>query len=192
MKRRPVLFASAAAAGAGARVISLSLGSARRVGAASAAAFYLPSTWSRAIGANDDIRVAIIGCNDPGKNPPGGRGRYHMKEIVGKIKKGNSGLRLTAICDVDQSNLDSAKAELEKNDIKAAAEKLEAESTDWDKQSDAQLHLHHRWAQATTGLQVSIALAAIALLTKKKWLEYAMFGAGAAGVLVGALAVFHI
>ena len=90
-----------------------------KAGAASAAAFYLPSTWSRAIGANDDIRVAIIGCNDPGKNPPGGRGRYHMKELVGKIKKGSSGLRLTAICDVDQSNLDSAKAELEKNDIKA-------------------------------------------------------------------------
>src|SRR5260221_1685106 len=36
--------------------------------------------------------------------------------------------------------------------------------------------LHHRWAQATTALQVAIALAAIALLTKKKWLEYAMLG----------------
>ena len=82
--------------------------------------------------------------------------------------------------------------EKEKNEIKAVAEKLEAEATAWDKQSDEQMHQHHRWAQATTVLQVAIALAAIALLTKKKWLEYAMFGAGAAGVLVGALAVFHI
>jgi hypothetical protein len=41
-------------------------------------------------------------------------------------------------------------------------------------------------------LQVCIALAAIALLTKKKWLEYAMFGAGALGFLVGALAALHI
>jgi hypothetical protein len=41
-------------------------------------------------------------------------------------------------------------------------------------------------------LQISIAMAAIALLTKKKWLEYAMFGTGGLGVLVGALAVFHI
>ena len=82
--------------------------------------------------------------------------------------------------------------EKEKAEIKAVAEKLEAEATDWDRQSDAQMHQHHRWAQATTVLQVAIALAAIALLTKKKWLEYAMFGAGAAGVLVGALAVFHI
>jgi hypothetical protein len=39
---------------------------------------------------------------------------------------------------------------------------------------------------------VAIALAAIALLTKKKWLEYAMFGVGGLGVLVGALAGLHI
>ena len=41
-------------------------------------------------------------------------------------------------------------------------------------------------------LIVSIALAAIALLTKKKWLEYAMFGAGAVGVVVGILAALHL
>jgi hypothetical protein len=41
-------------------------------------------------------------------------------------------------------------------------------------------------------LQVSIALAAIALLTKKKWLERAMFGVAAAGLVVGGLAAFHI
>ncbi len=82
--------------------------------------------------------------------------------------------------------------EKEKNDIKAAAEKLEQEATAWDKKSDAQMHQHHRWAQATTALQVAIALAAIALLTKKKWLEYAMFGVGAIGVAVGGLAAMHI
>jgi Na+/glutamate symporter len=82
--------------------------------------------------------------------------------------------------------------EKEKNDIKAVADKLEAEATQWDKQSDVQMHQHHRWAQATTVLQVCIALAAIALLTKKKWLEYAMFGTGAVGVIVGVLAALHI
>jgi hypothetical protein len=54
------------------------------------------------------------------------------------------------------------------------------------------MHQHHRWAQATTVLQVAIALAAIALLTKKKWLEYAMFGVGGIGVVVGTLAAMHI
>jgi Domain of unknown function (DUF4337) len=80
----------------------------------------------------------------------------------------------------------------EKAEIKLEAEKLEKESNDWDKKSDDQLHLHHRWAQATTTLQVAIALAAIALLTKKRWLEYAMFIVAAGGVIVGVLATLHI
>lgn len=82
--------------------------------------------------------------------------------------------------------------EKEKNEIKTAAEKLEGEATNWDRSSDEQMHQHHRWAQATTVLQVSIALAAIALLTRKKWVEYAMFALAAVGVLVGGLAVLHI
>ena len=82
--------------------------------------------------------------------------------------------------------------EKEKNEIKADAEKLEAEATTWDKSSDDQLHQHHRWAQATTVLQVSIALAAIALLTRKRWLEYGMFAVAGVGLVVGALASLHI
>ena len=82
--------------------------------------------------------------------------------------------------------------EKEKTDIKAGADKLEAQATEWDQKSDEQMHQHHRWAQSTTVLQVCIALAAIALLTKKKWVEYCMFAAGAVGLAVGALAAFHI
>lgn len=81
--------------------------------------------------------------------------------------------------------------EKEKAEIKLEAEKLEAQAKDWEHQSDAQMHQHHRWAQATTVLQISIALAAIALLSKKKWVEYAMFAAGGIGMVVGALAVLH-
>lgn len=82
--------------------------------------------------------------------------------------------------------------EKEKNEIKIVAEKLEADAATWDKQSDEQMHQHHRWAQSTTVLQVSIALAAIALLTKKKWLEYAMFVVGSVGLCVGILAALHM
>ena len=82
--------------------------------------------------------------------------------------------------------------EKEKNDLKTTAEKLEIESAVWDKSSDEQLHQHHRWAQATTVLQVSIALAAIALLTRKKWLEYAMFAMAGVGIVLGGLAALHI
>ena len=82
--------------------------------------------------------------------------------------------------------------ETEKTAIKLRADKLEADSLAWDKSSDEQLHQHHRWAQATTLLQVSIALAAIALLTRKKWLEYGMFGVAAVGMVLGGLAALHI
>ncbi len=80
----------------------------------------------------------------------------------------------------------------EKAEIKLAAEKLEAEATAWDRKSGEQMHQHHRWAQATTALQVSIALAAMALLTKKQWLQRGMYGVATVGVVLGALAALHI
>ena len=91
---------------------------------------------------------------------------------------------------VYQAKID--RYEKEKKEIEVDARKLEALSADWDKRSDEQMHQHHRWAQATTVLQVSIALAAIALLTRKKWLEYAMFVVAGAGMVVGVLAILHI
>ncbi len=80
----------------------------------------------------------------------------------------------------------------EKAEIKLAAEKLEADSKSWDDQSESQLHNHHRWAQATTALQIAIALAAMALLTGRKWLEYGMYGVATLGVALGVAAAMHI
>ena len=80
----------------------------------------------------------------------------------------------------------------EKADIKKNAERLEFESTNWDEKSDEEMHQHHRWAQATTALQISIALAAIALLTRKTWLQKAMMVMGGVGLVLGGLASVHI
>ena len=80
----------------------------------------------------------------------------------------------------------------EEAEIKLAAEKLEKESTEFDKMSEAKQHQHHRWAQATTALQIAIAMAAIALLTKRRWLEKAVFVMSGLGLVVGALAYFHL
>jgi hypothetical protein len=77
----------------------------------------------------------------------------------------------------------------EKAEIKLAAEKLDADSAEWDHRSDEQMHLHHRWAQATTALQISIALAAIALLTRRRWLEYGVYGVAGLGALLGVAAL---
>ncbi len=80
----------------------------------------------------------------------------------------------------------------EKAEIQAAAQKLEAEAKAWDERSDAEMHLHHRWAQATTALQIAIAMAAIALLTRRRWLQYAMYGVAGLGTVLGVLAVLHV
>jgi hypothetical protein len=77
----------------------------------------------------------------------------------------------------------------EKTIIKKEAEKFEAESAAWDERSDNELHVHHRWAQATTLLQISIALSAIALLTRKKWLQWAVYGIALLGVCWGIAAL---
>lgn len=86
----------------------------------------------------------------------------------------------------------AARYEKEKAEIQLAAQKLDKDADDWDQRSDAALHQHHRWAQATTALQVSIALAAIALLTRKRWLEWGMFGVAGLGLVIGGLALAHI
>ena len=85
-----------------------------------------------------------------------------------------------------------ARYKQEKAEIKLAAEKLEAQATSWDKQSDEQLHLHHRWAQATTALQISIALAAIALLTRRNWLGYGVLAVAGLGLALGGMAMAHL
>jgi len=79
----------------------------------------------------------------------------------------------------------------EKAEIMVAAKKLDDESKEWDDKSAEQMHQHHRWAQATTALQIAIALAAIALLTKKRWLEKLVFGVSGIGLVVGVMAWFH-
>ena len=76
--------------------------------------------------------------------------------------------------------------------IKLEADRLEKESDEFDRKSEVQMHQHHRWAQATTALQIAIAMAAIALLTKRRWLEKSVFGVSALGLVVGALAYFHV
>ena len=80
----------------------------------------------------------------------------------------------------------------EKAEIQLVAQKLEGEAKSWDEQSESEMHVHHRWAQATTAIQIAIALAAIALLTRRGWLQRGVYGVAALGVVLGALALMHI
>mgnify|MGYP000983122800 FL=1 len=80
----------------------------------------------------------------------------------------------------------------EKEDIKAEADKLEAAAKEADHHSEAEMHVHERWALATTLLQIAIALSAITLLTRKRWMLVGVYGATALGVAVGTMGYLHL
>jgi hypothetical protein len=80
----------------------------------------------------------------------------------------------------------------EKADVEKDARNLEQKSKDAEAHSEVALHQHHRWAQSMTLIQVSIALAAITLLTRNRGLQYLSYGAAAGAVALGALAAANI
>ncbi len=92
----------------------------------------------------------------------------------------------------DGYRAESSRYKGEKAEIQKAAERLEAESKGFDARSDALMHEHHRWAQATTFLQIAIALSAIALLTRRRWLQWGVYAVAAVGGSLGVLALAHI
>jgi predicted dehydrogenase len=81
------------------------------------AGFGLALAWpnSRVLGANDDIRIGVIGVN--------GRGQAHMSAFTGM-----KGVRLTALCDIDPAVLDArvnAAADKQKIEVKGYADMRE-------------------------------------------------------------------
>ncbi len=80
----------------------------------------------------------------------------------------------------------------EKDEIKAEAEKLETASKAAEDKSAVEMHVHERWALATTLLQIAIALSAITLLTRKRWLLAAVYGSTALGLVTGVLGYLHL
>jgi hypothetical protein len=84
---------------------------------------------------------------------------------------------------------DVQRYKTEKEPIRQQAESLEKQVKQDNQVSESLQHQHHRWAQATTLIQISIALAAITLLTRKRWLQKLTIGMAviAVGLFVTAL-----
>ncbi|MDQ6916891.1 MAG: DUF4337 domain-containing protein [Pseudomonadota bacterium] len=80
----------------------------------------------------------------------------------------------------------------EKEAIMPEAKKLEERSKAAEEKSEASMHVHHRWAQATTLIQIAIALAAITILTRNRGLQYVSYFTAGGAMLIGALAFAHI
>lgn len=75
------------------------------------------------------------------------------------------------------------KYDVERQEIEREAHRLETDSEEKGKAAEEHFHHHHRFALAVTIFQVSIALAAIAALTRRRPLWLASMAVGAAGVL---------
>ena len=98
-----------------------------------------------------------------------------------------------AVVAVNSDDKARFKAEQEREDkeraeIQAQAKKLEAESRELGKKSEAKLRPHERLALALTFLQIAIALAAITVLTRKIWHLWAAIASALIGICASATA----
>lgn len=80
----------------------------------------------------------------------------------------------------------------DKAENRRQAEKLDHESDVWNEKSEKSLHTHHQWALATTAEQIAISLAAISLLTRRRWLLNATYAVAAVGLVLGSFAWLHV
>jgi Domain of unknown function (DUF4337) len=80
----------------------------------------------------------------------------------------------------------------EKEAIMPEAKKLEEQSRAAEEKSEASMHVHHRWAQAITLIQIAIALAAITILTRNKGLQMVAYITAGGAMIIGGLALLHI
>jgi Domain of unknown function (DUF4337) len=103
--------------------------------------------------------------------------KQNLAELGAALTESSPAARARFVADVERYRT-------EKGPIRAHAEALEKDVEKDNAASEALLHQHHRWAQATTLIQISIALAAITLLTRKKWLQRVSIGVATIGVVV--------
>jgi hypothetical protein len=109
--------------------------------------------------------------------------KQNLAELGGVLASGG---------DAERYRSEVERYKKEKADVEKDARALEEKSKDAEARSEIALHQHHRWAQSMTLIQVSIALAAITLLTRNRGLQYLSYAAAAGAVVLGALAAANI
>jgi hypothetical protein len=79
----------------------------------------------------------------------------------------------------------AARYEKEKKEIQDKATELDNESAKLNEESEHVLHPHHHLARALTLMQIAIALASIAALTRRQWLVWTAASAAIVGTAFG-------
>jgi len=109
--------------------------------------------------------------------------KQNLAELGAALSTGEASARFKA---------EAERYNKEKQDIMAQAQKLEKRSDELEAASEASMHVHHRWAQGMTLVQIAIALAAITLLTRSRPLQFVSYAAGVGAIVIGILAYLHV
>jgi hypothetical protein len=114
---------------------------------------------------------------------------YQAKSIKQNIAEFAAALPGT---DQEKYKAQAARYDADKANNRKEAEKLDKESDEWNEKSAHALHTHHQWALATTAEQIAISLAAITLLTRRRWLLSVTYVVAVVGFALGAFAWLHV
>lgn len=114
---------------------------------------------------------------------------YQAKSIKGHIYDVNAQLFPAK---ADEFRDKSKKYDTEKEEIKKKAEALEKESGENNRTSEFFYEKHHMFAIAETFMQISIAIASVAALTRNRRVWYVSLAGAASGVIVFLYGVFFI
>jgi len=112
---------------------------------------------------------------------------YQAKAVKAKVAAGVAALSADAATKA-RFQAESEKEDKDKAEVLAEARKLQAESRKLGEESEAKLKPHERLALALSVIQIAIALAALTILTRRRWLLWGSVGSAAGGVVLAVTA----
>jgi hypothetical protein len=113
---------------------------------------------------------------------------YQARSIKGHIDDATAALATDPAVKA-QFLAQKVKEDAGKAEVQAEAQRLQAESRKLSQESEAKLRPHERLAMALTFIQIAIALAAITVLTKRRWLLWGSVASAASGIVIALTAV---
>jgi len=139
----------------------------------------------------DTQAKAALYKNDAAINKTKANDQWNYYQAKG-VKRNTAEVAAELVNKPDRAAYYRAEAERYKKEqegIKAEAESFEKKMEAADRASEHEMHLHERWALGSTGMQIAIALSAIALLSRRAWLLYGvgLVAVGGAGFGIAAL-----
>jgi hypothetical protein len=114
---------------------------------------------------------------------------YQAKSMKGHVAEATAALATDPAIKARFTE-EKARQDKEKAEVQIEAKKLQAESHKFSEESEAKLKPHERLALALTFIQIAIALAAITVLTQRRWLLWGAVGSAGIGIFTAISAFF--